>query len=86
MGLYRGSPGPLPGAKLGDAFILADAATLLLDGAPASLPGSCVICLFTGQPGSDLAGEICETAAERAVMLDGGAQFLGARVFAVPGG
>jgi hypothetical protein len=32
MGLYRGSPGPLPGAQLGDAFILADAATLLLDG------------------------------------------------------
>jgi hypothetical protein len=34
MGLYRSSPGPLPGARLGDALILADAATvLLLDGA-----------------------------------------------------
>jgi hypothetical protein len=33
MGLYRGSPGPLPGTQLGDALILADAATpLLLDG------------------------------------------------------
>lgn len=33
MGLYRGSPGPLPGAGFGDALILADAATmLLLDG------------------------------------------------------
>jgi hypothetical protein len=33
MGLYRGTPGPLPHAGLGDALILADAATvLLLDG------------------------------------------------------
>lgn len=33
MGLYRGSSGPLPGTQLGDALILADAATmLLLDG------------------------------------------------------
>jgi hypothetical protein len=33
MGLYRGPPGPLPDAGLGDALILADAATvLLLDG------------------------------------------------------
>jgi hypothetical protein len=33
MGLYRGSPGPLPYARLGDGLILADAATmLLLDG------------------------------------------------------
>jgi hypothetical protein len=33
MGLYRGSPGPLTGPRLGDALILADAATLmLLDG------------------------------------------------------
>lgn len=30
IGLYRGSPGPLPGTRLGDALILADAATLLL--------------------------------------------------------
>jgi hypothetical protein len=34
MGLYRDSPGPLPGPRLGDALILSDAATmLLLDGA-----------------------------------------------------
>ena len=34
MGLYRRSPGPLPGTQLGDVLILADAATLLLlDGA-----------------------------------------------------
>lgn len=33
MGLYRGSPGTLPWERLGDALILADAATmLLLDG------------------------------------------------------
>jgi len=33
MGLYRGSPGPLPAGCLGDALILADMATvLLLDG------------------------------------------------------
>ena len=32
MGLYRASPGPLPRASFGDALILADAATLLLDG------------------------------------------------------
>jgi ANTAR domain len=33
MGLYRDTPGPLPGIQLGDALILADAATvLLLDG------------------------------------------------------
>jgi hypothetical protein len=33
LGLYRSSPGPLPGARLGDGLILADAATmLLLDG------------------------------------------------------
>ncbi len=33
IGLYRGTPGPLPHAGLGDALILADAATvLLLDG------------------------------------------------------
>lgn len=30
MGLYRGSPGPLPDGRLGDGLILADAATLLL--------------------------------------------------------
>jgi len=35
MGLYRSSPGPLPGGRLGDGLILADAATmLLLDGGP----------------------------------------------------
>jgi len=47
MGLYRCSPGPLPGTQLGDALILADAATLLLlaglrpdgDGAPAPADG-----------------------------------------------
>ena len=34
MGMHRTSPGPLPGARLGDGLILADAATvLLLDGA-----------------------------------------------------
>jgi len=33
MGLYRGSPGPLFGARVGDSLILADVATvLLLDG------------------------------------------------------
>ncbi|HXT90074.1 MAG TPA: GAF and ANTAR domain-containing protein [Trebonia sp.] len=33
MGLYRDSPGPLPGPRFGDGLILADAATmLLLDG------------------------------------------------------
>jgi hypothetical protein len=33
MGLYRGSPGPLPGTGFGDVLILADVATmLLLDG------------------------------------------------------
>jgi hypothetical protein len=30
MGLYRRSPGPLPWERLGDALILADAATVLL--------------------------------------------------------
>jgi ANTAR domain len=30
LGLYRDAPGPLPGAQLGDALLLADAATLLL--------------------------------------------------------
>jgi len=34
----------------------------------------------------DPAGETCETFTEGTVMLDGGAQFLGARVLAVPGG
>ena len=34
LGLYRGSPGPLPDRQLGDLLILADAATvMLLDGA-----------------------------------------------------
>jgi hypothetical protein len=32
LGLYRGSPGPLPGRQLGDLLILADAATVLLLG------------------------------------------------------
>jgi len=48
--------------------------------------GSFVICFFNGQPGSDFTGEICETVTERVVTLDGGAQFLGSRLFAVPGG
>jgi ANTAR domain len=47
MGLYRDSPGSLPGTRLGDALILADAATLLLldglqdggDGAAAAAGG-----------------------------------------------
>jgi len=30
MGLYRGSPGPLSGPRLGDCLLLADAATVLL--------------------------------------------------------
>jgi hypothetical protein len=42
------------------------------------------ICRVAG--GSGFTGEICETATEGAVMLDGSAQFLGARVFAMPGG
>ena len=54
MGLYRGSPGPLPGASFGDGLILADAATLLLldglrhdgDGAAAAAGGLPV----NGQP------------------------------------
>jgi hypothetical protein len=32
LGLYRGSPGPLPGRQLGDLLILADAATVMLLG------------------------------------------------------
>ena len=32
LGLYRGSPGPLPDRQLGDLLILADAATVLLLG------------------------------------------------------
>jgi hypothetical protein len=36
--------------------------------------------------GSGFAGEVCETVPERAVLLDGGAQFFGSRVFAMPGG
>jgi ANTAR domain/GAF domain len=32
LGLYRGSPGPLPDRQLGDLLILADAATLMLLG------------------------------------------------------
>ena len=36
--------------------------------------------------GSGFAGEICETGSERTVMLEGNAQFLGSRVFAMPGG
>jgi hypothetical protein len=47
MGLYRDAPGPLPDPRLGDALILADAATILLldeaqhdgDGAPAATGG-----------------------------------------------
>jgi hypothetical protein len=32
LGVYRGSPGPLPGRQLGDLLILADAATVMLLG------------------------------------------------------
>jgi hypothetical protein len=32
LGLYRGSPGPLPDRQLGDLLILADAATVMLLG------------------------------------------------------
>ena len=32
LGLYRGSPGPLPDGQLGDLLILADAATVMLLG------------------------------------------------------
>jgi hypothetical protein len=32
LGLYRGSPGPLPGRQFGDLLILADAATVMLLG------------------------------------------------------
>ena len=40
MGLYRSSPGPLPGAQLGDCLLLGDAATvLLLDGAGGAAGG-----------------------------------------------
>ena len=34
LGLYRGSPGPLPGRQLGDLLILADAATVMLLDSP----------------------------------------------------
>ena len=41
MGLYRGSPGPLPAGAWGDLLILADAATmLLLDGADRAAGGA----------------------------------------------
>jgi stearoyl-CoA desaturase (Delta-9 desaturase) len=36
--------------------------------------------------GSGFTGEVCETVPERTVLLDGGAEFLGSRVFALPGG
>ena len=32
LGLYRGTPGPLPDRQLGDLLILADAATVMLRG------------------------------------------------------
>jgi hypothetical protein len=48
----------------------------VLHGLP-SLPGS---------QGSGFTGEVCETVSERAVLLDGGARFLGSCVFALPGG
>ena len=86
MGLYRGSPGPLPVTNsVTPSSWRTPRHCCCLTGSGQS-PGSCVICPFTGQTGSDFAGEICDTATERAVMLDGSAQFLGARVFAVPGG
>jgi hypothetical protein len=44
MGLYRSSPGPLPWERLGDALILADAATvLLLDGANPGADGDAAV-------------------------------------------
>ena len=39
-----------------------------------------------GSQGSGFTGEVCETGPERAVLLEGNAQFLGSRVFALPGG
>jgi ANTAR domain len=48
MGLYRSSPGPLPGSSLGDGLILADVATmLLLDGAHQGADGT------AGEPGTN---------------------------------
>ncbi|MGO9194470.1 MAG: hypothetical protein ACLP8X_39275 [Streptosporangiaceae bacterium] len=41
---------------------------------------------YQGAGSSGFTGEVCETVAERAVLLDGSAQFLGSRVFAMPGG
>jgi hypothetical protein len=44
MGLYRGSPGPLPGERFRDALILADAATmLLLDGLQSDGDGAAAV-------------------------------------------
>lgn len=51
MGLYRSSPGPLPGLRLGDSLILADAATvLLLDGVPDGTDGPAGEAGIDGQP------------------------------------
>jgi len=55
----------------------------LLRGEQPSLPGHSSPTSYRAVRGCDLAGEICETATERAVMLDGSAQFLGSRVFAM---
>jgi len=61
----------------------------------AGLPRSCAVSskfpgirhllLYQAAGGSDFKGEICETVTEGAVMLDGSAQVLGSRVFALPG-
>ena len=41
--------------------------------------------LYLTAEGSDFTGEIRETVPECAVMLDGNTQFLGSRVFVIPG-
>jgi hypothetical protein len=61
MGLYRSSPGPLPGAQFGDLLILADAATmLLLDGADHAAHGAAAL------DGAGLAGQSPDLALHRA--------------------
>jgi hypothetical protein len=61
MGLYRSSPGPLPGAQFGDLLILADAATmLLLDGADQAAHGAEAL------DGAGLDGQSPELALHRA--------------------
>ena len=61
MGLYRASPGPLPGAQLGDCLLLADAATvLLLDGLDHGVAGA------AGGDGAGLGGQSPDLALHRA--------------------